>query len=101
TVHRLGTQQLSDATLLDDGVTVGPKTCAEEDLVDIAEAARFAVNQVGAFSVAIKSTLHHNVARAGCRRQRIRAVSKGRGPIGVTIHMTVGVAVGTAIGRTV
>ena len=49
-VMRLGAKQLPDALLLDNGVGFRPKPGAHEDVLDIAQAAKFAVEQVFAFA---------------------------------------------------
>ncbi len=54
-VGRLAAQDLPDATLLDDGVGLRAKAGAHEDVLNVAQAAELAVQQVFAFAGAEES----------------------------------------------
>ena len=56
-----GADQLLDASLLDDGVGLAPDTGAEEQLGDVAQAARHPVQQVLGLTGAIVPPRHHDV----------------------------------------
>ncbi len=49
-IGRLAAQDLADASLLDDGVGLGAKAGAHEDVLNVAQAAELAVQQVLAFA---------------------------------------------------
>ena len=49
-VLRLGAENLADAALLDDGVAFRPEAGAHEDVLNVAQAGRAAVDQVFAFA---------------------------------------------------
>src|SRR5207342_2379972 len=66
-IHGFGAEQLADTSLFDDGVTVGSKTGTEKHVVDVAQPAGFAVNEVKAFAVSIETTLNDDIARSGNR----------------------------------
>ena len=49
-VGRLAAEDLADASLLDDGVGLGPEAGAHEDVLNVAQAAELAVEQIFAFA---------------------------------------------------
>ena len=60
-VRRFRAEQLADTTLLDNGVAVRTETGAEEDFLNVAEAARLPINQIHAFARPIESPLNDDV----------------------------------------
>ncbi len=65
-VGRLAAQNLPDAPLLDDGVRLRSQAGAHEDVLDIAQAAELAVQQVLALAGAEQAARNHDLARFEC-----------------------------------
>ena len=84
-VMRLGTEQLADASLFDDGVAVRTETCAEKNVLDVPKPARLSVEHVDAFTGPVQPALDHNVAWPGMMAIPI--------PVAVSIAIAVPVAV--------
>src|SRR3984957_11100387 len=66
-VVRLGTKELPDAFLFDDGVGLRTKACAHEDVLNVAQAAKLAVEQIFAFAGAKQAAGNYDLALPGCR----------------------------------
>src|SRR5262249_8365371 len=77
-VGRFRAEQLADATLLDNGVAIRTETGAEENLLNIAQAARLAIDEIHTFARAIQSPLNDDVSRLSLRERPPRSAS----PIG-------------------
>ena len=59
----LAAQDLPDAALLDDGVGLGPEAGAHEDVLNVAQAAELAVQQILAFAGAEQAARDRDLAR--------------------------------------
>src|SRR3984957_5602399 len=66
-VVRLGTKELPDALLFDDGVGLRTKAGAHEDVLNVAQAAKLAVEQIFAFAGAEQAAGDYDLALPGCR----------------------------------
>jgi len=61
----LGAEKLADALLADDGVALGTEAGAHEDVLDVAQAAELAVEEVFAFACAEEAASDDDFALLG------------------------------------
>ncbi len=80
-VLRAGTEELADATLLDDGVGLGAETGAHEDVLDVAEASGAAIDQVLALAGPEQAAGERDFPRAMLEAMAARAI----GPVGCAV----------------
>ena len=64
-IHGLGAQQLANAALFDDGVTVRTETRAEKNVLNVTQPARLAIDQIKAFTRPVQAALNDDVAWPG------------------------------------